>query len=301
MSTIENNPRQKSRYHTLREQLLAKGRGEGTSNPTEEAEVDYKLNLLPVAERKKRHATGSSRYSCPKLARLDADKSYAQLMSIDLKMYEGISVNLTDAEAVAITSASHEVLLNAFVEHQSRALVIGRHLGSEPCKGGSSADFEKLKAENAELRKSMKGLTEEKNTWSSQVTGLCKQIINSQVEKNSWKTRCLDSEDKEKKATDALAEMTLSRDNERMAWLAIDKELWDLKASVVKEHEEGFRKALPQVALLFDISTDDERFDVNKDVYQKSLVPIEDIRLVEEFVENSPTTLSVEASGGEET
>ena len=47
----------------------------------------------------------------------------------------------------------------------------------------------------------------------------------------------------------------------------LDKELWELQESVIKEHELGFKKALRQAALLFSVPANDQRFDVGKDVY----------------------------------
>ena len=41
---------------------------------------------------------------------------------------------------------------------------------------------------------------------------------------------------------------------------------------MVQEHELGFKKALRQATLLANVPIDDGRFDVGKDVYQKSLI-----------------------------
>ncbi|QCD85921.1 hypothetical protein DEO72_LG3g444 [Vigna unguiculata] len=78
----------------------------------------------------------------------------------------------------------------------------------------------------------------------------------------------------------------------------LDKEVWELWESVVEEHELGFRKALRQAALLFEIPLDDGHFDVGKDVYQKSLVRIKDIPSIPDQSEDIPSTPSTEAVEG---
>jgi len=52
----------------------------------------------------------------------------------------------------------------------------------------------------------------------------------------------------------------------------LDKELFELQENVIEEHELGFKKALRQATLLFNVPADDQHFDVGKDVYQKCLV-----------------------------
>jgi len=43
------------------------------------------------------------------------------------------------------------------------------------------------------------------------------------------------------------------------------------------QHEKGFYKALRQVSHLFNFNAEDERFDIDKDVYEGSFIAVEDI------------------------
>lgn len=53
---------------------------------------------------------------------------------------------------------------------------------------------------------------------------------------------------------------------------SVVEELLETQMLVESEHEEGFKKALRQIALLYNIDASDKRFDVNKDVNRKTLV-----------------------------
>jgi len=67
---------------------------------------------------------------------------------------------------------------------------------------------------------------------------------------------------------------------------------------VVGKHELGFKKALRQVALTFSVHVDDKRFDVGKDVYQKSLVRLEDIPSLLKHAKDTPSIPSREGREG---
>jgi len=112
----------------------------------------------------------------------------------------------------------------------------------------------------------------------------------------------LEAEKKEKnkkKASNNLAEVTLALDLLKIVYESLDKELWHMKACLVLEHEEGFNKSIRQVILLYNISANDEHFSVEKDVYQKSLVHVDDIPIVEREVEDNPSTPFIEMPTGE--
>jgi len=46
---------------------------------------------------------------------------------------------------------------------------------------------------------------------------------------------------------------------------------------MMSQHEEGFYKVLRQASHLFDFNAEDERFDIDKDVYEGSFITVEDI------------------------
>jgi len=101
-----------------------------------------------------------------------------------------------------------------------------------------------------------------------------------------------------KKSYEEVSVLKRSLDEMKIAHAELDKEVWELWEGVVEENELGFRKALRQASLLFDIRADDDHFDVGKDVYQKSLVQIEDIPPCPEHAEDTPSTPSREGRKG---
>ena len=56
--------------------------------------------------------------------------------------------------------------------------------------------------------------------------------------------------------------------------------IYQLKGYVMSQHEEGFYKALRQASHLFNFNAKDERFDIDKDVYEDSFMVVEEILVV---------------------
>lgn len=46
---------------------------------------------------------------------------------------------------------------------------------------------------------------------------------------------------------------------------------------ILSQHEQEFNKALHQASFLFNISLEDEHFDIDKDVHNKALMLIDEI------------------------
>jgi len=81
-----------------------------------------------------------------------------------MKIFDGFSITVSQDEVKIFSLAPLSSLVNAFVEHQSRALVIGRLLGHELLK---VQRIEKLEAKIASLKQQLSSLTMEKRTLSS--------------------------------------------------------------------------------------------------------------------------------------
>jgi len=182
--------------------------------------------------------------------------------------------------------------MKAFAEYQSRALVIGRHIGHELDK---SSHVEELETEVSSLKV-------EKENLMSEVSNLRSQLSQALNDRKSWKNRCLETKEKGKKTLEEIAASKCVVEELKITNAELDKELWELRESVIEEHELGFKKALWQVALLFSVPANDQRFDVGKDVYQKSLVRLEDIPPCPEHAEDTPSREDhegVDADGAE--
>ena len=208
-----------------------------------------------------------------------------------MQIYDGMSITISQEEANLITESPLPSLMKAFAEFQSRALVIGRHMGHELIKVGQTEDLE---AEVALLKKQLRVANTEKDKLAGEVSDVQKQLQQAIGDRKSWRNRCLEAEEKLKKSSEEALALKHSLDEMKTAHAELDKEVWELREGVVEEHELGFRKALRQAALLFDIPADDDQFDVGKDVYQKALVRIEDIPVISDQAEDTPPTPTVE-------
>ena len=296
---------QKSRFFLLREKLNERKKS-GDPMAGTSAAIQSKIGAgtssprpPPVAEKKRKKTTpkdgGSSRLSSPKRSRVSEDASYQRLMGSEMQIYDGMSITISQEEANLITETPVPTLMKAFAEYQSRALVIGRHIGHELIKVGETEDLE---AEVALLKKQLRAANSEKEKFSGELGDCQKQLQQATSDRKSWRNRCLEAEEKVKKTVEEVSALKRALTEMKTANADLDKEVWELRESVVEEHELGFRKALRQAALLFEIPLDDDHFDVGKDVYQKSLVRIEDIPPIPNQSEDMPSTPSTEAAEG---
>jgi len=143
------------------------------------------------------------------------------------------------------------------VEFGSKALVLGRHVGSLYRRevkevGELQGKVDKLEEEKAALEK-------EKEGWEAERKRLA-----------SWRVRCLDSEEKLNKR---IGELEEDYEDLKDKYDGAVGELDDLKNNVIQEHINGFEKGLRQAAFFYqDVDALDSRFDVDKDVVDGKLV-----------------------------
>jgi len=222
------------------------------------------------------------------------DASYKRLMGAEMQIYDGMNITISQEEANLITEEPLPSLMKAFAEYQSRALVIGRHIGHALIKVGQTEDLE---VEVALLKKQLRAANIEKDKFAGEVSDLQKQLQQAIGDRKSWCNHCLEVEEKVKKSSEEVSVLKCSLDEMKTAHAKLDKEVWELREGIVEEHELGFRKALRQASLLFDIPADDDHLDVGKDVYQKSLVQIEDIPPCPEHAKDTPSWEGREGGG----
>ena len=91
------------------------------------------------------------------------------------------------------------------------------------------------------------------------------------------KARCRDFEKKDKDSQAALERLeeelaAEKRDNAEKAG-----RIYQLEGYVMSQHKEGFHKALRQAAHYFKFDAGDGRFNIDEDVYQGSVMAVEDI------------------------
>ena len=90
-----------------------------------------------------------------------------------MQIYDGMSITLSQEEANLITESPFPTLMKAFTEFQSRALVIGRHMGHELIKVGQTEDLE---AKVASLKKQLRVANTEKDKLAGEVSDFQKQL-----------------------------------------------------------------------------------------------------------------------------
>jgi len=175
----------------------------------------------------------------------------------EISVRKDIAINLLDTVVNSIDNMEVDHIVRTMVEFGSKALVLGRRVGSFYRRevkevGELQGKLDKLVEEKAALEK-------EKEGWEAER----KRLV-------SWKVRCLDSEEKLNKR---IGELEEDYDDLKDKYDGAVGELDDLKNSVIQEHINGFEKGLRQAAFFYkDVDALDSRFDVNKDVVGGKLV-----------------------------
>jgi len=175
----------------------------------------------------------------------------------EISIRKDIAINLPDTVVNSIDNMEVDHIVRTMVEFGSKALVLGRRVGSlyrREVKEAAELQgrVDKLVEEKAALEK-------EKEGWEAERKRLA-----------SWKVRCLDSEEKLK---GRIGELEEDYDDLKDKYDGAVGELDDLKNSVIQEHINGFEKGLRQAAFFYkDVDILDSRFDVDKDVIDGKLV-----------------------------
>ncbi|QCD94355.1 hypothetical protein DEO72_LG5g2438 [Vigna unguiculata] len=175
----------------------------------------------------------------------------------EISVRKDISINLPDTVVNSIDNMEVDHIVRTMVEFGSKALVLGRRVGSLYRRevkevGELQGKVDKLAEEKAALEK-------EKEGWEAERKRLA-----------SWKVRCLDSEEKLNKR---IGELEEDYEDLKDKYDGVVGELDDLKNSVIQEHINGFEKGLRQAAFFYkDVDALDSRFDVDKDVVGGKLV-----------------------------
>jgi len=175
----------------------------------------------------------------------------------EISVRKDISINFPDTVVNSIDNMEVDHIVRTMVEFGSKALVLGRRVGSLYRRevkevGELQGKVDKLEEEKAALEK-------EKEGWEAERKRLA-----------SWRVRCLDSEEKLNKR---IGELEEDYEDLKDKYDGAVGELDDLKNNVIQEHINGFEKGLRQAAFFYqDVDALDSRFDVDKDVVDGKLV-----------------------------
>ncbi|QCE06253.1 hypothetical protein DEO72_LG9g1264 [Vigna unguiculata] len=144
----------------------------------------------------------------------------------EISVRKDISINLPDTVVNSIDNMEVDHIVRTMVEFRSKALVLGRRVGSLYRRevkevGELQGKVDKLAEEKAALEK-------EKEGWEAERKRLA-----------SWKVRCLDFEEKLNKR---IGELEEDYEDLKDKYDGAVGELDDLKNSVIQEHINGFKK-----------------------------------------------------------
>ena len=175
----------------------------------------------------------------------------------EISVRKDIAINLPDTIVNSIESMEADHIVRTMVEFGSKALVLGRRVGS--LYRGEVKEVGKLQGKLDKLEEEKATLEKEKEGWEAERKRLA-----------SWRVRCLDSEEKLNKH---IGELEEDYEDLKDKYDGAVGELDDLKNSVIQEHINGFEKGLRQTAFFYqDVDALDSRFDVDKDVVGGKLV-----------------------------
>jgi len=172
------------------------------------------------------------------------------------------------------------------LELRAWAMVVVRLLTHERSQE-SAKELEDLRLRLADSRGALKKVMEAKFALVDQVNKLTVDLSASKSDISKLEARCSELERKEEELT-----TNLSRQHEELHGVIqdcddallvkdeniakLEQEVVALKDCVLKVTEEGFKQAVRQAFLLYGVPADCNKFDVEKEVYQGQLIPIED-------------------------
>ena len=166
-----------------------------------------------------------------------------------------------------------EAVLYALNEFHARAMVMGHHLNTVLSQ---LLETSKLAADIESLQRDLAEANSRRQEVSLQLGSVKNERSQLLAERNILKARCRDFEKKDEDSQAALEELAVEkRDNTEKAG-----RIYQLEGYVMSQHEEGFHKALRHAAHYFNFDAGDGRFNIDEDVYQGSVMAMENIPVV---------------------
>ncbi|KOM33008.1 hypothetical protein LR48_Vigan01g256400 [Vigna angularis] len=188
-----------------------------------------------------------------------------------------VELNLDNSEKKIIENMSEQQIADAMLEMTTRAQMLAWHMAYASDRGTLRVELEKVRAERKELIEA-RALCESKQKRSEQLLKEAEVLLNDA--RDAGRTLKKERDQMSSKLEQAKKEMAVlirERDDLRAADVE-DKELIEeLKDVVVIEHTRGFRKALRQVGHLSEVSIEGIQFDIQKDVHEGQLKPLNEI------------------------
>jgi len=142
-----------------------------------------------------------------------------------------IEINMTETLINSIDSMEPDHLVKMMVEFSSKALILGLRVGllyRRELKEGNRVKLEELQGKVDKFREEKAAWEKEREEWKEE---------RKRIE--TWKVRCLDSEEKLK---GRIAELEADYDELKEKHERVEVEFEDLKSCIIQEHNNGFQK-----------------------------------------------------------
>jgi len=148
-----------------------------------------------------------------------------------------IKINVPETLINSIDSMEPNALVRTIVEFSSKALILGRRVGSLyqwELKEGNQEKLEELQGKVDKFEEEKEAWEKERKEWKEEKKRL-----------GMWRVRCLDSEEKFKAK---VADLEADYDELKEKHEGLEVELEDLKGCIIQKHINGFQKGLRQAA-----------------------------------------------------
>ncbi|KOM45650.1 hypothetical protein LR48_Vigan06g095600 [Vigna angularis] len=188
-----------------------------------------------------------------------------------------VDLNMDASEKKVFENMSEQEIADTMLEMTTRAQALAWHLAYASDRGIVRVELEKVRTQ-------LKELTEVHTAWDAkqkraeQLPKEAETLLNDTREAGLTLRKERDQMASElEQAKRAMVVLAKER-NELKAEASERNELGEeLKEAIMIEHTRGFRKALRQVGHLLQVSTEGVEFDVQKDVYEGQLKPLNEI------------------------
>ncbi|KOM57374.1 hypothetical protein LR48_Vigan11g040700 [Vigna angularis] len=173
-----------------------------------------------------------------------------------------VELNLDSSEKAVIENMSEQQIADAALEMSTRVQMLTWHMAYASDRGLLRAELEKLKAQHKEIVETH-AVCESRQKRSEQLLKEAEGLLIDA--RNAGQAF--------KKERDQMSAELVEAKRAKVDLEQAKKEM----ATLMKERDEGFRKALRQAGHLLKVSTEGVEFDVQKDVYEGELKPLSEI------------------------
>ncbi|KOM58491.1 hypothetical protein LR48_Vigan11g152500 [Vigna angularis] len=249
---------------------------------------------MPLVRKRKTKAVDISREASKKKKVVveEADRPLPQgVWDPAFTLGHKVDLHMDASEKRVFENMSEQEIADTMLEMTTRAQALAWHLAYASDRGRVRtelekvrAELEKVRAEWEKVRAQLQELTEvhaacdANQKRAEQLLKEAETLLNATREAGSTLRKERDQLASELEQTKR-AMVVLARERNELKAEALERNelVEELKDAIMSEHTKGFRKALRQARHLLQVSTEGVAFDVQKDVHEDQLKPLDDI------------------------